>query len=144
MKKFQVIYIDNEGSKRVFKVMAKNNTHAAAIFRKVVSKNNKIVNIMEVGKNNYFFGFKVAIAVAVFVALIVVLGVTCCDWREPTPTDYEMYIVKEGDSLWKIATMSDGYNNFDTTYIVDHIQEYSNCTSVIYPGQVVYVPMYSK
>ena len=62
----------------------------------------------------------------------------------PEPAYYESYVVKAGDSLWVIAQQSDGWNKYDGQMIIEDIRERSNCTATIYPGQVVYVPMYNN
>ena len=62
----------------------------------------------------------------------------------PEPVSYESYVVKSGDTLWEIAQQSDGWNKYDGHDIIDDICERSNCTATIYPGQVVYIPMYNS
>lgn len=62
--------------------------------------------------------------------------------QTPEPVSYERYIVKQGDTLWGIAHQSDMWNKMDAFIIIDDMQERSECTAAIYPGQVVYIPMY--
>ena len=63
--------------------------------------------------------------------------------QTPEPISYERYVVEKGDTLWGIAHQSDMWNKIDASYIIDDMQEKSNCTATIYPGQVVYIPMYN-
>lgn len=63
--------------------------------------------------------------------------------KAPEPTHYEVYIVQKGDTLWDIARQSDMWNKIDASYIIDDMQEKSNCSAMIYPGQRIYIPMYN-
>lgn len=62
----------------------------------------------------------------------------------PDPVSYERYVVEKGDTLWSIAHQSDMWNKMDASIIIDDMQERSNCTATIYPGQIVYIPMYEN
>ncbi len=84
---------------------------------------------------NFIIAAIVILAFVLFVANVFAM---------PEPVDYERYVVKSGDTLWEIAQQSDGWNKYDGHSIIDDICERSNCTATIYPGQVVYIPMYSK
>lgn len=64
--------------------------------------------------------------------------------RTPEPVSYEQYVVEEGDTLWGIARQSDMWNKMDASIIIDDMKERSECTTTIYPGQVVYIPMYNN
>ncbi len=80
--------------------------------------------------------------------LIVVIIIGCFSvivngMKAPEPVSYERYVVEKGDTLWGIARQSDMWNKIDASYIIDDMQEKSNCTALIYPGQVVYIPMYN-
>ena len=82
------------------------------------------------------------------VLLIAVIIVGCFavvvkSMQTPEPVSYERYVVEKGDTLWGIARHSDMWNKIDASYIIDDMQEKSNCTATIYPGQVVYIPMYN-
>lgn len=143
MKKFKVVYIQDRET-NLFKVLAENKKHAAEIFRRKISNTAHIINVVEV-KNEYrksWAEINIAVACGIAILLIVLLSITCCEWRIPTPVDYDAYIVQTGDTLWEIGSMSNGWNHFDNTCIIEHIQERSNVTALIYPGQVVYVPIY--
>lgn len=64
--------------------------------------------------------------------------------KVPDPVSYERYVVQKGDTLWDIAHQSDMWNKMDASIIIDDMQERSECTATIYPGQVVYIPMYNN
>ena len=63
-------------------------------------------------------------------------------YSKPEITGYKEYRVKSGDTLWIIAAESNGYDSMDTRKIIDDIIEESDCSGYIYPGQVVYIPIY--
>lgn len=83
----------------------------------------------------------ISVIVIIFV-LFIGLVVSMPDM--PEPTGYESYVVQPGDTLWGIAHQSDGWNKYDGHEIIDDICERSDCTATIYPGQVIYIPMYSE
>lgn len=85
---------------------------------------------------------KVLIIATISVLVCVLLASTA--FAMPEPAYYESYVVKSGDSLWVIAQQSDGWNKYDGQMIIDDICERSNCSALIHPGQVVYIPMYSN
>lgn len=64
--------------------------------------------------------------------------------QTPEPVSYEQYVVQKGDTLWGIAHQSDMWNRIDASIIIDDMQERSDCTATIYPGQIVYIPMYEN
>lgn len=86
---------------------------------------------------------KTVIISIVIVVLVCVFFIACIP-SMPDPVDYERYVVKSGDTLWGIAQQSDGWNKYDGHSIIDDICERSNCTAMIHPGQVVYIPMYNS
>ena len=83
------------------------------------------------------------IIIATIIILVCVI-LMANSFSMPEPVSYESYVVKAGDSLWVIAQQSDGWNKYDGHDIIDDICERSNCTATIYPGQVVYIPMYNS
>lgn len=64
--------------------------------------------------------------------------------QTPDPVSYELYVVEKGDTLWSIAHQSDMWNKMDASIIIDDMKEKSDCTSTIYPGQIIYIPMYNN
>ena len=64
--------------------------------------------------------------------------------KAPEPVSYECYVVEKGDTLWGIAHQSDMWNKIAISIIINDMKERSNCTTTIYPGQVVYIPMYNN
>lgn len=63
--------------------------------------------------------------------------------QTPDPVSYEPYVVEKGDTLWGIAHQSDMWNKMDASIIIEDMKEKSDCTATIYPGQIVYIPMYN-
>lgn len=86
---------------------------------------------------------KVLTVLFVLVLIIGMFAVIVNAMKVPEPAYYERYVVQRGDTLWSIARNSDLWNKVDASYIIDDMQERSNCTATIYPGQVVYIPMYN-
>lgn len=80
----------------------------------------------------------------VLILAVCVLFVGCLAniYNMPEIKSYESYVVQPGDTLWGIAHQSNGWNRIDGQMIIKDIRDRSNCTSTIYPGQVVYIPMY--
>lgn len=66
------------------------------------------------------------------------------NFQDAEPEYYEPYGVQANDTLWDIAKKSDGYGTIDTRKIIDRIKEVSDVSSMIYPDQLVYIPMYEK
>ena len=62
----------------------------------------------------------------------------------PEPIYYQNYTVRPYDTLWNIASISDGYGRLDTRVIIDAIQEASEVGDTIYVGQTIYIPMYNN
>lgn len=83
--------------------------------------------------------------------VLLIAGIVICSFafvvnamQTPEPVSYERYVVEKGDTLWGIAHQSDMWNKMDASIIIDDMQERSECTATIYPGQVVYIPMYNN
>lgn len=78
------------------------------------------------------------------IAIILVGSLALCvnAFKTPDIIGYETYVVKSGDTLWGIAKNSNGWNRMDAYEIIDAMEEASNCTALIYPGQIIYVPIY--
>ena len=66
--------------------------------------------------------------------------------RFPDPVRYEQYVVQSGDTLWGIAKNSDMWNKTDAYNIIDDMIEKSriNEDHILQPGDIVYIPYYSK
>ena len=89
--------------------------------------------------------FKVAIAFLLLIAMTLGFYLIML-MRNPTRTivDYEPYIVREGDTLWSIAKMSNGYNHIDIRDIIADIEiEYGKDKSMIRPKDIVFIPEYT-
>lgn len=89
--------------------------------------------------------------ITTLVILFIVVTVFCIMYtvfshafEKVDPVYYETYVVQSYDSLWTVASMSDGYGELDTRRIIEDIKDMNNIGDVIYPDQVVYVPMYNN
>lgn len=79
---------------------------------------------------------KLTIAIIAITATIILHSTT-----NNTPTDTTQYIIKSNDTLWSIAKEhKPGSMRYDT-YIYQ-IQKINNIDSVIYPGDVIEIPLY--
>lgn len=87
---------------------------------------------------------KVFVVLFILALIIGMFALIANAFNVPEPVSYERYVVQKGDTLWSIARKSDLWNKVDASYIIDDIQERSNCTATIYPGQVIYIPMYNN
>lgn len=142
LKHYHVIYCDGTQESKCFSVKANSKQAAYNKFIEVHGTSPRICEIYNYDKrvsNKKYFA-KVLIGVIVITTLFAILaGISVVNC---TPVDFEEYIVEEGDTLWDIAKLSNGWNQMDASYIIDAIKEESDCTSTIYPGQVVYIPVY--
>ena len=145
MKKFQVIYQSPEG-KKVFKVKAKNKKDAVRIFRKCRDCSFIIVDVVEVYDRELQETIRLRIVFGCIAAFIILLfiAVATSSCRTLEPVDFDSYVVQPGDTLWEIAMKSDGWNKMDAYYIISAIKDHSDCTALIYPGQIVYIPCYGR
>ena len=83
------------------------------------------------------------ITICLVAVMVVGLFAVCVNaMKKPDIVGYDTYVVHSGDTLWDIAKESNGWNKMDAYDIIDAIEEASNCTALIYPGQVVYIPIY--
>jgi hypothetical protein len=62
----------------------------------------------------------------------------------PNIVGYNTYVVSNGDTLWDIAEMSNGYGRMDVREIVYDIRDASNITPNIQLGDVVQIPIYEE
>ena len=86
---------------------------------------------------------KKIITTCLVAVMIISLFAVCANaMKKPDIIGYDTYRVRSGDTLWDIAKQSNGWNNLDAHEIIDDMEDESNCTATIYPGQVVYIPIY--
>ena len=146
MKTFKVIYHNGEG-KRVFKINADDEKMAYSCFRKVFGPKIKVIGIVKVvpDKKKIQRRKRTTFIISVLVVTFILGIITgCIISNRPQPIGFDKYSVKSGDTVWGIARLSNGWNNIDGSYIVEDIMSASNCTELIHPGQVVYIPVYSN
>lgn len=78
----------------------------------------------------------------VLLVLCFVVSVAVANDR-PNIVGYDTYVVSEGDTLWSIASSSNGYGDIDTRDIVHDIRDASNLpTADVWIGDVVQIPIY--
>lgn len=90
-------------------------------------------------KQAAFLIFAPLAVLAVCLAFVVVIGAA---GATPEIVGYDEYTVDEGETLWSIAEESNGYGEMDRRDIIADIQAESGCSSDIYAGQTVYIPIY--
>ena len=83
----------------------------------------------------------VAISVIIIIALCAV-GFIAND--TPNIVGYNTYVVSNGDTLWDIAKLSNGYGDVEHQQIVYDIREASDITPYIHQGDVVQIPIYEE
>ena len=83
--------------------------------------------------------------IAVFLIIVLLLAVVV-GFANDTPNivGYNTYVVSNGDTLWDIAEMSNGYGRMDVREIVYDIRDASNITPNIQLGDVVQIPIYEE
>lgn len=87
------------------------------------------------------------IVLVILTSILMFSGVFLYCWHVlyvPDPIDYVEYVVQEGDTLWDIAHQSNGFNKVDIREIIDDIEDKSNCSGSIVPGDIVYIPVYEN
>lgn len=145
--KYHVNYLA-ENEEKTFNVIAHNKQEAYNIFRNVVSRTYIVTDIIDytqvlkqkkLMRKIISYAVAALIIVASIIASVIVINTT---WKHPEPKYYETYVVEKGDCLWNIADDSDGWNKLNNRKIIEDLCNESNCSSMIYPGQVVYIPMY--
>ena len=72
--------------------------------------------------------------------LIGIIGVTASIKNNSyaEPISYDIHIVENGDTLWKIAQYSNGYGHIDTRRIIEDM----GCEANIHKGDIINVPIY--
>lgn len=141
METYSVIYSKNN-KRSIYKIQAESKKDARNKFIKASNNCYEIIDI----KNDTLRGATILIGSLLIVGVILTL--VCCVfttyWDDPEPESYVEYIVEPGETLWSIACLSNMWNKIDTSIIIEDIKDASNCTEVIYPGQIVYIPIYGK
>lgn len=83
------------------------------------------------------------ITMCLVAVMVVGLFAVCVNaMKKPDIVGYDTYVVRSGDTLWAIAQESNGWNKMDAYEIIGDMEEASNCTALIHPGDIVYIPIY--
>lgn len=143
MNKYTVIYRKGD-SERVYKTHANSKQEAYNKFRKDSNYKYNVVEIINRSAETRAAMIAVAASVIIIGLIFLSFALVFNSMKEPTPVDYIEYIVEPGDTLWEIARASDMWNKMDASIIIDDMCERSDCTATIYPGQIVYIPMYGE
>lgn len=59
--------------------------------------------------------------------------------KVPDIVNWEKYMVKSGDTLWSITPYKEGYDIRD---LIDCIQNHNNIDAMIFPGDIIEIPMW--
>lgn len=84
----------------------------------------------------------IALFSVIFVLLFTVTAIAVMQNNTHDIVDTETYVVEDGDTLWDVAKLSNGYNHMDIREIIYDIQQLSDCTSDIQRGDVLLIPIY--
>lgn len=57
----------------------------------------------------------------------------------PDVASWEKYMVKNGDTLWSITPYKEGYDIRD---LIDCIQNHNNIDAMIFPGDIIEIPIW--
>lgn len=86
---------------------------------------------------------QIFISIFALLAMIGLFALCANSFATPEPIGYVRVTVQRGDSLWSIGSENcNKWNELDNQDIIKVMQERSNCSSTIYPGQTIYVPIY--
>ena len=90
-------------------------------------------------------GVNIMKKIAVFLIIVLLLAVVV-GFANDTPNivGYNTYVVSNGDTLWDIAELSNGYGKIEHQRIVYDICEASNTTPYIHQGDVIQIPIYEE
>lgn len=86
----------------------------------------------------------VVVSAIVLFALMFIILTTVFQQDTHSIADTETYMVQDGDTLWGIAKLSNGYNQMDIREIIHDIKELSNCTTDIRRGDIILIPIYEE
>lgn len=96
-------------------------------------------------KDNTFGGIimkKFLICLFAIALIVTCIATMVAAVQPPEIVDYDVYYVKSGDTLWKIASMSNGADYMDIRNIIYDIEHKSDCNALIYLGDKIYIPVY--
>ena len=90
-----------------------------------------------------FNRIKFIVEAALLLSITIIIVVSLINlFKVPSPIYFKKYVVEKGDTLWSIASLSNGYDKMDTREIVEAIEQKNNTSATIFPGQIIYIPMY--
>lgn len=144
MNKYHVFYLKNN-AQHVYNVVAKSEQEAYNKFRYASNYRFEVVNIVNhTAETRRNVGIVAIVAVLIALLAVCITIATSKLFTESEPIEYVQYTVQQGDTLWGIASKSDMWNKIDASVIIDDMKDQSECTSTIYPGQIVYIPIYES
>lgn len=102
--------------------------------------NNKQVKKYRIVNKFRFYLFITSVMIVMFIVYYSFIA----DAEALSEKEIEAVYIEAGDTLWSISEKFAG-NKVDIRRMVDEIIEYNNLkTSIIKPGQLIYVPVYNQ
>lgn len=76
---------------------------------------------------------------ALMIAVLIICTISACG--DSKIVDYDVYVVQQGDTLWSIASRTNGK---DVRDVIEDIKAASHCTSDICIGDILMIPTYEE
>ena len=138
--RYEIIYDDNYAGRSKMFVNAQDAQGAYRKFKRTIYGSSTVLYISKAPQKTILQ--KLIMILAIALLIIMSFSALLNYMIPPSPVDYDRYVVQKGDTLWDISKLSDGWNNIDANQIIHDIKVKSNCSSEIYPGDIIYIPQY--